>query len=273
MCYNYSADFPALGRNPIAGRYFSLEDQQPLLEELVDGFQYAKVAALCAVDGKDDYQNTAMEWGFIPPYIRTREDAARMRNGYKDPSGWVAGKQMLNAKGEEMLLPRKIFRAAAQSRRCLVPASGFYEYHHYFPMGKRGVRLKTPESIPYYVTLPDAPQFFFAGVWTPWVDQQTGEMVDTVAIVTTDANELMAKIHNSKKRMPVILPSDLAEEWMMSKDIPETRITALASHQYESDAMSGYTIAKDFKRSSTPKAAVIYPELSDAPHQDPSTLF
>lgn len=59
-----------------------------------------------------------------------------------------------------------------------------------------------------------------AGIWQPWVDKETGESIDTFAIVTTKANELMSVIHNSKIWMPTILPEDLAWKWIM-EDISE----------------------------------------------------
>ncbi|MGX5819809.1 SOS response-associated peptidase [Chitinophaga lutea] len=272
MCYNYSAEFPLIGRNPLMERTFSLEDHPELLLPVIDGFLYGDAPVLAAVPGKDDYSLRQMEWGFIPSYVKNREQTDQMRQGYTNAQGkFIEMKNMLNAKGEELLLPNKVFRTSALERRCLVPADGFYEHRHFFPMGKKGQRLKTPNKYPHYIHLADKPSFFFAGVYRTWTDVVTGELKDTFAIVTTAANPLMEIIHNSKKRMPVILPDNLAEEWMMGRP-DENRITELATYQYDADAMVAHTIGKDYKTSGHPKDPVSYRELEED-GKEPLTLF
>ena len=61
-----------------------------------------------------------------------------------------------------------------------------------------------------------------AGIWNPWVDQETGEVVDSFAILTTAASPMMSAIHNKKKRMPVILSPEAEKSWispMLSDEI------------------------------------------------------
>src|SRR4030095_5149941 len=124
--------------------------------------------------------------------------------------------------GEEML-QSVLYRDAALNRRCIVLTDGFYEWHHYFPIGKKGQRLKTAVKYPHHIFLRNNPGVtMVAGIWTPWRHEElnaaTGQLetlvTPTFAVCTTEANELMQKIHNSKKRMPVILPKELAEEWI-----------------------------------------------------------
>jgi putative SOS response-associated peptidase YedK len=155
-----------------------------------------------------------------------------------------------------------MFRDAALRRRCLVLSSGFYEWRHIHPVGKKGQPLKTTHRYPYHITLKDQPCFFMAGIWTPWTDRSTGETFDTFAIVTTAANHLMEQIHNSKKRMPVILTETLAAEWI-SERLSEERITEIATSQIPANMMHAHSIRKDFREALDPAEAFRYEELPE----------
>lgn len=93
-----------------------------------------------------------------------------------------------------------------QTQRCLIPADGFYEWQWLDPAGKKKQK--------YLVHLPGDPLFSFAGLWNQWCDRSTGEVFHTYTILTTEANALMSVIHNSKKRMPVILNPDAEKAWL-----------------------------------------------------------
>ncbi|GAB2841415.1 hypothetical protein GCM10027043_51110 [Ferruginibacter profundus] len=84
--------------------------------------------------------------------------------------------------------------------------------------------------------------------------------MDTFAIVTTKANELMAAVHNTKKRMPTILPEELAYEWIMD-DLTEDRIKELAAYQLPSEQLAAYSIAKEFKILEDPTVEYEYEDL------------
>lgn len=232
--------------------------------DLIDGFAYEPIAVLKPMPDQQDFDIVQMEWGFIPPYWKNREEVTKYRSGYKDVSGKWVQYLTLNATSEEMLLPRKMYRDAALHRRCLVLSSGFFEWRHYFPPNKRkpGEYVKTPVKIPHHITVKDRPYFFMAGIYQPWEDQVTHEKVETVSIVTTAAPEghLMAKVHNNKKRMPTILNDDLAWEWMFG-DLSEEEITTIAKTQFPSDQMTAYTIAKDFKEQLEPTKPFVYEEF------------
>lgn len=111
----------------------------------------------------------AMRWGFIPAW-------------YEAPG---AGPLIINARSDTVAA-KPAFRAAIRERRCIVPASGFYEWS----AGENGARL------PWYFNRADGLPMALAGVWQRWGDQ------DTVAIVSTDAGPTMAAIHH---REPVVL--------------------------------------------------------------------
>lgn len=240
-----------------------------LVQAMHDGFAYGNIAVLKPVAGEKDFDIVQMEWGFIPDKwfgkpLHNRQNVDMWRRGYKDAKGkFVPGITTLNAIGEEMLLPNKIYRDSALNRRCLVLSTGFFEWRHHYPQNKRtGEPVKTALKIPHYITVKDQEYFFMAGIYKPWTDVETGETVDTVSICTTAAPEghLMAKVHNSKMRMPTILNEDLAYEWLF-EPMSEERITEVGTTQFPSDQMTACTIAKDFKEQLEPAKPFVYQDL------------
>jgi putative SOS response-associated peptidase YedK len=237
--------------------------------DLHDGFAYGNIAVLKPIAGRQDFDIVQMEWGFIPDTwfgkpLDTREKVDQWRRGYKDAKGkFIPGITTLNAIGEEMLLKNKIYRDSALHRRCLVLSSGFFEWRHYYPLNKRtNEPVKTAIKIPHYISVKGAPYFFMAGIYKTWTDRETGETVDTVSICTTAApkGHLMAKVHNSKMRMPVILNEDLAWDWLF-EPLSEDRITEIGTMQFPSDQMEACTIAKDFKEQLEPAKPFVYEDL------------
>lgn len=127
---------------------------------------------------------TLCRWGFIPAWSKT-----------------LPRNQPINARAETVA-DKPFFRGAFRRRRCLVPANGFYEW-------KRAGKEKQP----YYFRLKGADLLAFAGVWDRW---QGGEQpVDTFAIITTGANDIMLPIHD---RMPVILAPGQYNRWIDAGD-------------------------------------------------------
>lgn len=188
---------------------------------------------------------------------------SKMRKGYTDYTGkFRPPLTTLNAIGEELLLPGKMYREAALKRRCLfLSSSGFYEWRHVFPMGKKGQPLKTAVKYPYHIRLKGEQEYFLiAGIWQPWTDRETGETIDTCALITTKANKLMQQVHNSKMRMPCILTEELAGEWI-SDGLTEERITEIATYQIPAEEMEAYTIQKDFKTALDPTERYEYEDL------------
>jgi putative SOS response-associated peptidase YedK len=126
-------------------------------------------------------------WGLIPGWA-------------KDPS---IGNKLINARGET-IAEKPPFRSAFKNRRCLVPATGFFEW-------QRG-----QQKTPYNIRLKNGKPFAFAGLWDKWATSD-GEMIHSFTIITTSPNELMAKIHD---RMPVILHPDDEHRWLDNKPDP-----------------------------------------------------
>jgi putative SOS response-associated peptidase YedK len=121
-----------------------------------------------------------LRWGLIPYWC-------------KDPTG---GRKSINAKAETVAsLPT--FREAYRKRRCILPVDGFFEWK-----ATKGQRAKQP----YAIAMKNGSPFGIAGIWENWKGPTTGEWIRTFAIITTNANALLADIHD---RMPVILsPSE-----------------------------------------------------------------
>jgi putative SOS response-associated peptidase YedK len=179
-------------------------------------------------------------WEFIPFWINDSGELQKARE--KVPT--------LNARGETILTSR-MFRNAALNRRCLLLSSCFYEWRWY-----RGV------AYPYFVRVKDKDLFYLAGIWQPWTDKETGEKMTTFALVTTKANALIAKVHNKKERMPVVLTEDLQQEWMQ-KDLEEKRIQQIATFQYPAEEIEAWTIRKDFRERTDPQQYFHYKKLPE----------
>jgi putative SOS response-associated peptidase YedK len=231
-----------------------------LNSDLLVGFDYNVKAVLKPMEDQEDFDIVKMEWGFIPPFWKTREDVFKWRKGFME-NGQFKQMLTLNAVCEELLEPRKIYKEAALKRRCLIISTGFYEWRHIHRINKRtGQPNKTAEKYPYFISLKEKNYFYMAGIWQPWVDKETQEYVESCAIVTTKANRLMEQVHNSKKRMPTILNEDLAWEWMFGK-LDEKCILEIAATQYPSEEMQAWSIKKDFLNTLCPADPFVYPEL------------
>jgi putative SOS response-associated peptidase YedK len=125
-----------------------------------------------------------LRWGLIPYWCA-------------DPKG---GRKPINAKCETVGdLPT--FREAYRKRRCLVPVDGFFEWK----------AIKGRAKQPYAIAMKDGAPFAIAGIWENWKEPASGEWIRTFSIITTDANALVAEIH---ERMPLILAREHYARWL-----------------------------------------------------------
>ncbi len=134
-----------------------------------------------------------LEWGLIPSWAN--DDSIK--------------KSTLNAR-IETLDEKPAFRDVVKNR-CLVLSDGFYEWQWLDSKGKRKRK--------YLITRPNDELYSYAGLWSEWINKKTGEIVKSYTIVTTEADSLMSKIHNSKKRMPIILTSKNEERWLNGQTV------------------------------------------------------
>jgi putative SOS response-associated peptidase YedK len=154
-------------------------------------------------------------WGLIPSWS-------------KDPS---IGQKMINARAETA--PEKpSFRAAFKRRRCLIPASGFYEWKKVAD-GKQ----------PFFITSEDEAPLAFAGLWETWSSPDGGEL-DTCTILTTEANDMLRDLHD---RMPVVVAPEDFGLWLGSgKDDPPDYLAEVRHllRPYPPERMTRWPVSK-----------------------------
>ena len=155
-----------------------------------------------------------LRWGLIPNWAKDMSMSARL----------------INARAET-LATTPAFREAFQRRRCLIPASGFYEW-------QKDGKTRTP----YAIVPADAPLFAFAGLWENWRDPAAGAdapWLRSCTIVTGEPNELLAPIH---QRMPVILPEDAWAQWLGEAPATSGELRALLK-PYPAERMRLYPVS------------------------------
>jgi putative SOS response-associated peptidase YedK len=131
-----------------------------------------------------------LRWGLIPHFC-------------EDPKG---GRKPINAKCETVA-KLATFRDAYPRRRCILPVDGFFEW--------KAIKGKVKQ--PYAIAMKDGYPFGLGGIWENWKDPTSGEWVRTFAIFTTDANEMVAEIHD---RMPLILGRGDYVRWLSDEPNP-----------------------------------------------------
>jgi len=206
-------------------------------QPVITGFDGATSYILVANEARTDFDVIEASWVFVPSNVQGTEDLFVFRSKY----------DTLNARGEG-ILESPLYREAALHGRCLVLSTGFYEFRHVHPLGKRGVPLKTPVRYPYRIAVRGREYFYMAGLHNQWFDKEIYETFDTFTIVTTEANSVMEQVHNSKRRMPVILPEDLAYEWLLGNP-DESRVRELAAYQLPAEDLDVHPVARDFRTS------------------------
>jgi putative SOS response-associated peptidase YedK len=194
MCYNYSI---AKTADEIAARYnISFKPQkinpQPVLYH-ANGFKHPRLPVVYQDNKSGDLKLEFMQWGLIPSWTKGEDQALKIRGA------------TLNARAETASR-KPSFRAAFRYRPCFVPATGYFEWMHH--KGKK---------YPFYIFLPGSPVFSIAGIWDKWINEESGEILMSFSILTCDANSFTGRIHNTKKRMPVILEQHLENSWFDSQ--------------------------------------------------------
>lgn len=170
-----------------------------------------------------------LTWGLIPWFTKSMDEAISKRA------------TTLNCISEEMFEKNSFRDAVKEGRRCLVPATGFFEPHWNDKKGK--------DKSAYYIHLKEQKIFSFAGLWSTWKDKSDGDKeYHTYTILTTKANPKMEEWHNSKKikgeepRMPVIIPREYEADWL-NPNLTREDVLALCQ-PYDGDKMEGYLVNK-----------------------------
>ncbi|MEN8927692.1 MAG: SOS response-associated peptidase [Flavobacteriales bacterium] len=176
----------------------------------ISGFNFSQ-SPVITDDKKGVIQN--YNWGLIPSYAEN-----------KDIRSFT-----LNAK-IETLTEKPSFKDSV-NERCLVIANGFYEWKWHDSKGRNKEK--------FLIGLENEELFAFAGIYSSWVNPFTNEIVNSYSIITTEANELMAEIHNMKKRMPIVLTQKNEKEWLNGSEIQnfktvEVDLIAISQEQQKS---------------------------------------
>ncbi|MDQ2178796.1 SOS response-associated peptidase [Marinifilum sp. D714] len=224
MCYGYSS-------SKLAER-FARKMREPKLFErhfYKSGFEFPLMPVVCN-DQPEEIGLAA--WGLIPAWAKDKS----MR------------KYTLNARSET-IFEKPSFKKAIASQRCLILADGFYEWQH---VGKN--------KYPYFIGLKNEVSFAFAGIWDLWENPESKELVKSYSIITTEANGLMAKIHNTKKRMPLILPVENEDAWLKAES--KNEIMDLLKLPIEEDEMFAYTVQRKLANEASAQDQFVYEELS-----------
>src|SRR5690606_10641104 len=175
------------GENTMCGRYAltlgprDIQDLYAVLAEIEDfppRYNIAPTQPVLAVWQEAGRRVARLvRWGLVPGWV-------------KDPRAFPL---LINARSETMM-EKPAFKNSVRNQRCIVPASGYYEWR----TGPDGAKT------PFYITFADGAPMSLAGLLSTWAGPN-GEEVDTVALVTTDANAELAAVHN---RMPAILEGE-----------------------------------------------------------------
>lgn len=195
-----------------------VKERQELEEEFSALFEELSLTAAYGVSGfshplwpiipsEDPRTVRRANWGLIPFWVKTREEAAKIRN------------MTLNARLETAWkLPS--FRSSVGPRRCLAVVDGFFEPHRYG--GK---------SYPFFIYRRDRRPFALGGLYDRWKDPATGRQHASFSVLTVPARGLLERIHNEKLRMPAVIPGGQYQQWLdarLEKDHVES-IAASAS--------------------------------------------
>jgi len=184
----------------------------------------------------------SFEWGLIPFWIKDNMAAKDIQD------------MTLNAVGETVF-EKPSFRNSITTKRCLLGVNGFYEW-----------RDLNKVKYPYYIHTKSSDIFSLGCIYESWVDKTTGEIKNTFSILTTPANPLMERIHNLKKRMPLILSPEDEKRWI-EPNLTRDQINELIKPYPESN-MIAYTVSqnvnsgKNNRNVPQSQEKVDYPELS-----------
>ena len=204
MCYNASQLAEKIYKDAV--RLGASEEELDMLlskiEEAKQLDNYHKAGYDHPILHAFEYENDTLHlnfhrWGLIPGWIKSDEDAKSIWN------------KTLNARGET-IFEKPSYKASGMHSRCIVPLDGYFEHHHIFN-----------KTFPFYIHAKNEERLFVAGLTSKW-NSPNGELIATLAIVTSKATLQLAEIHNNpamkEARMPLILNDQEALTWLRTND-------------------------------------------------------
>jgi putative SOS response-associated peptidase YedK len=219
MCYNYSLII--FDNIKEFEEVFDAKFKDETIENRIKNYYYTNafnIPKLPVITNEEPQYFQMFYWGLIPYWVKKIEDAEKIRI------------KTMNARSET-LFDKPSFKYSIKNKRCIIPVSGFFEWRYIF--GK---------NYPYYIYLKNRKYFSFAGLWDSWNNSINNEIVYTYSIITCEPNNLMKKIHNKKKRMPVILPKKIERDWLNNTlSINEIKNFLIP---YPDEEMTAHTISR-----------------------------
>ncbi|HAT7923605.1 TPA: SOS response-associated peptidase [Legionella pneumophila] len=178
--------------------------------EITPRFNIAPGAELvCLVETEaHEIQSVLLRWGLVPSWVTNRKKIG----------------SLINARAET-LFEKPAFRHAIKSKRCLMPMSGFYEWHQ-----EDGIKQ------PYFFQKKNRDLLAVAALWDTW--QHEEEVIHSCCLITTDANPLMMPVHH---RMPVILDEEAQAIWLNNTQCDKAQLIALMK-PYPYEDLEGYRV-------------------------------
>ncbi len=165
--------------------------------------------AVIAHEGKNRIGQ--MKWGLIPPWAKDDKMAYKTFNAV-----------------DETVDTKATYKRPFQSKRCLVPVDGFYEW--------KELNLKPKQ--PYRILMKSGEIFSLAGIWDTWINPE-GVKIHSFSVITTTPNDLMKEIHN---RMPVILRKEDEAEWLdLEANVQQLK---LLLRPYDTEEMRAYPVGQ-----------------------------
>lgn len=191
---------------------------RPAAEIAGDRFNVAPTDQVAAVvEHHGERIVDAFRWGLVPFFAKSAKDGARL----------------INARAETVE-SSPLFRTAFARHRCIVPADAFYEWRR----ERDPTTGKTIRSEPFAVRRTDGEPLALAGLWSSWRDPETATRLYTCSILTTDPNDLVARIHN---RMPVILDPTDWDAWL-AEGTPADELRSLL-HAAPVEPLDAYAVS------------------------------
>ncbi|MGC1471063.1 MAG: SOS response-associated peptidase [Psychroserpens sp.] len=183
----------------------------------LNGFSYGNLQIIKMDDTTNIYPAS---WGLVPDWA------------IKDPLAFRKKSNTLNARGET-IFEKNSFKKSASEKRCLILADGFFEPHH-----------ENNVSIPYFCyqpskEYPKGDLFMFAGLYNDLDDE-----LFTASILTVEANDFFAEVHNKKKRMPLVLDKHHYQDWL-DNDLNESMVNELIATGFTSEKFDAYPVSRD----------------------------
>ncbi len=206
MCFSYSIN---LSSEQLQSKFNFNDIIPPTPAFFISGFDHPK---LPIINQNHELENA--QWGLIPKWCKDAHEQLKLRD------------LGLNARSETAF-EKPMFKTAWKNHPVAIIASGFFEW-----------QTKGNKKIPYYIYPKEHEILYFAGIADYFENPNNGMVECSFSILTTQANALLSEIHNTKKRMPVILQEKELEHWLDSTEMNRSNLCVPAADNY----LSAHTV-------------------------------